>query len=84
MGWVVTKAKTKKQNDPTLGVWSGYIIMTMCTHKGQYSTTRPIDKCVLTMSMISGPHCQIEALHWHHISSGGFTWSEKHSGESDV
>ena len=42
-----------------------------------------LDKCVLTVGVISGPHCPIGALHWRHFTSCGFTWLEKHSGEAD-
>ena len=42
-----------------------------------------VDRCVLTVGAISGPHCQIGALNWYHFTSHGFTWSEKHPGEAD-
>ena len=42
-----------------------------------------LDRCVLTVGAVSGPHCQITALHWCHFTSHGFTLSEKHSGEAD-
>ena len=36
-----------------------------------------LDRRVLTIRAISGPHCQIGVLHWCHFTSCGFTWSEK-------
>ena len=43
VGWVVAKAKTKKQDN------------TMVEFRGAIS----IDRRVLTVGVISGPHCQI-------------------------
>ena len=36
-----------------------------------------LDKHVLTVGAISGPHCQIGAFHWCHFIIRGFTWSAK-------
>ena len=42
-----------------------------------------LDRRVLTVGAISGPHCQIGVLYWYHFTSHEFTWSEKCSGEAD-
>ena len=36
-----------------------------------------LDRHVLTLGAISGPHCQIGAFHWCHFIIRGFTWSAK-------
>ena len=45
--------------------------------KGQYSTVRPRQTCAVSGSHIRSVYCQIEALHWCHFTSLGFTWLEK-------
>ena len=65
---MVAKAKTKKQ-DNTMVEFRVVITFT-CTHKGQYSSTRPRQTCA-DRGAISSPHCQIGALHWCHITSLG-------------
>ena len=43
-----------------------------------------LDRHVLKMGAISGPYCQIGALHWHHFTSLGFLYGwQKHSGKAD-
>ena len=42
-----------------------------------------LDRCVLTVEAISGPHSQIGVLYLYHFTSHGFTWSKKCSGEAD-
>ena len=44
-----------------------------------------LDRRVLTVGAISGPHYQMEALHWCHFTSHGFTYvdGKKHSGKAD-
>ena len=49
---------------------------------GQYSTTRP-DRHILIVGAISGPHCQISALHWNCFTSCEFTWLAKSTGKAD-
>ena len=67
MGGWWQKAKTKKQDD-TL-VEFRVAMMSMCTHKSQYSTTGPGQMCAdsgndisspLPNGVISAPHCQME------------------------
>ena len=55
-GWVVAKAKTKKQDDTHSRVWSGYDV---------HMYPQGLDRCALTVGAISGPHYKIGALYWH-------------------
>ena len=79
MGWVVAKAKTKKQDGTNGRVLSGYAI-----HMHPQGVSIPpqgLDRRVLTVGAVSGPHYQIRALHWHHFTSCRFTWLEKSTVE---
>ena len=40
-----------------------------------------LDRCALTVGAVSGPHCQIGALHWCHFASREFIWSAKSTPE---
>ena len=63
-------------------VWIGYDIH-MHPQKANIQL-QGVDRCVLTVGVISGPHCQIGALHWHHFTSCGFTWLEKSALEKQT
>ena len=54
MEWVV--AKLKQGSKITQIVEFRVTMMCTCTHKGQYSTTKALDRCTLTVGAISGPH----------------------------
>ena len=42
-----------------------------------------LDRCALTMGAISGPHCQIGALLWHHFTIVvNLHGRQKHSGKA--
>ena len=70
------KAKTKKQ-DSTM-VEFREAMMSTCTYLHRVSIPlQGLDRCVLTVGAVSGPHCQIGALHWRHFTSHGFTWSKE-------
>ena len=43
-----------------------------------------VDRRVLTVGAISGPHSQIGALLWPHFTSRGFTWSAKSTLEKQT
>ena len=43
-----------------------------------------LDRRGLTVEAISGPHKQIGALLWHHLTSRGFTWSAKSTLEKQT
>ena len=71
VGWVVAKAKTKKQDNTNSRVYSGYDV-----HIYPQWANIPLqglDRRVLTVVAIAGSHCQIKALHWHHFTSCDFT-----------
>ena len=75
VGWVVAKTKTKKQEYTNGRVWSGYDV-----HMYPQRANIPLqslDRCVLTVGALSGPHCQIGVLHWCHFTGHEFTWSAK-------
>ena len=75
VGWVVAKAKTKKQDNTNGRARSGYDV-----HMYPQWANNPLqglDKHILTVEAISGPHYQIKALHWHHFTNCEFTWSAK-------
>ena len=82
MGWVLAKAKTKKQDDT-----NGRVKSSCDVHMHPQRANIPLqglDSDVLTLGTISGPHCKIGALQWYHFTSNGFAWLEKkHSGEAD-
>ena len=62
LGWVVAKAKQKKQDDTNGKVYSGYdVYIIICTTKGPL---QDLDKHVLAVEVVSGPHCITVALHW--------------------
>ena len=42
-----------------------------------------LDRHGPTVVAMSGPHCQIGAVHWYYFISHGFTWSEKYSGKAE-
>ena len=75
MVWVVAKAKPKKQDDTNSRV--RVAMVSTCTHKG-------LDRHVLTVGVIPGPHSQIGPLHWRHFTSRGFTWSVKSTLEKET
>ena len=65
VGWLVAKTKTKKQDDTNGRVYSGCDIR-MHPQRANIPL-QGLDGYLLTMAAISGPHCQIRALHWHHL-----------------
>ena len=82
VGWVMAKTKTKNQDDTNIRVQSGYDI-----HLYPQRTNIPLqglDRCALTMGAISGPHCQIGTLHWHHFTSCGLMWVAKSTLEKQT
>ena len=66
------KAKTRKQDDTNSRVQSSYDVY-MYPQRANIPL-QGLDRCALTVGAISGPHCQIEGLHWYHFTSCGFTW----------
>ena len=75
MGWMVAKVKTEKQEGTNSRVYSGYDV-----HMYPKRTNVPLQalgRRAVTVGAISGPHCQIVALHWHSFTSHGFTRSAK-------
>ena len=72
MGWVVAKAKTKKQGDT-----DGRTRMAIHdAHMYAQWTNNPLqdlDRCVLMVKAISGPYCQFRTHYWHHFTSCAFT-----------
>ena len=76
VGWVVAKAKTKKQGTTTVE----FRVRGCDIHMDSQRVSIPLqglDRHVLTVGTISGPHCQIGALHWHHFTNRGFIWSKE-------
>ena len=59
-------------------------MMSTCTHKGPIFQYKACRQSVLTLGVISGPHCQNGAFHWCHFTSHGFTWSEKSTQEKQT
>ena len=53
---MVGTAKAKKWDNINGRVKSGYYVHAQPT-MSQYSTTKPIDRNVLTVGAVSGPHC---------------------------
>ena len=44
-----------------------------------------LDRRVLTVGAISGSHCKIRALHWHHSPVMNLHgWKKGHFGEADL
>ena len=43
-----------------------------------------LDRCVLTVGAVSGPRCQIVALHWCHFTSLELTWLAKSTLEKQT
>ena len=75
VGWMVAKAKTKKQDDTNSRVASEYDVH-MYPQRANI-LLQGLNRHGLTVEAISGPHCQIGAVHWHHITSREFTWLVK-------
>ena len=75
VGLVVEKAKQRSRMTQMLEF--RVAVMSTCTHKGHYSTTKPRQTYIVTVGAVSGPHCQIGALHWHHFTSCELTWLVK-------
>ena len=59
VGWVVAKAKTKKQDDTNSRVQSSYDMNIQLPTKGHYSTTRPRQTCT-----DSGSHIRSTLPNW--------------------
>ena len=61
VGWVVAKAKTEKQYNTM--VEFRVAMTSTCTHQRANIPLQDLDRWVLTVGVISGPHSQIGALH---------------------
>ena len=53
------------------------VVTSTCTPQWANIPLQGLDRCVPTMGATSSPHCQIRAIHWHHLTSCEFTWSAK-------
>ena len=71
----MAKAKAKKQDDTNSRVESEYDIH-MYPQRANI-LLQGLNRRGLTVEAISGPQCQIGAIHWHHITSREFTWLVK-------
>ena len=81
-GGMLAKTKTKKQDDTNSRVKSDYDV-----HMYPQKVNIPLkglDRHALTVGAILGPHCQIEALLWHHFTNHGFTWLAKNTLEKQT
>ena len=66
VGWVVAKAETKQQDDGMVG-------FRVIIPQRANIPLQGLERRELTVGVISDPHCQIEAFHWCHFTSHGFT-----------
>ena len=74
VNWVVEKAKTKNKMTQ-MAEFRVTIMISTCTHHKPIFHLHGLDRHVLPMGTISGPHCQIRALYWQRFTSREFTWS---------
>ena len=73
-GWVVAKAKKEARGH------NGRVLSSYDIHMHPQMANIPLQglgRLVLTAGVILSLHCQIGALHWHHFTRHGFTWSRK-------
>ena len=74
VGWMVAKAKAKEARQQA--VEFRVDMTSTCTYPQRTNISlQGLERCVLTMRAVSGPHCQIGTLLWHHFTSGKSTWS---------
>ena len=71
-GWGGWWQRLKQRSKMTQMVEFIVVVTSTCIHKANIPL-QGLDRHLLTMGAISGPHCQIRALHWHHLQGRSWT-----------